>query len=176
MTRRLSLAGQLLALQVVIICVVLVGVTAVTVAQSTHGRPGVRGPAGAGGRRDAGRTRARSGTPMDDGEVAYVRDRGRGHAQQLGLRVGRGGARADRTVIASADPDELGGRYDVGDSTVLEGRSAGSGERPFDGSPGRGGHGADPDRPDGGDRRLRRRHRGSTRRSWTGWRRPPRTC
>ena len=35
MTRRLSLAGQLLALQVVIICVVLVGVAAVTVAQST---------------------------------------------------------------------------------------------------------------------------------------------
>jgi two-component system CitB family sensor kinase len=34
-TRRLSLAGQLLALQMVIICVVLVGVTAVTVAQST---------------------------------------------------------------------------------------------------------------------------------------------
>ena len=35
MTRRLSLAGQLLALQVVIICVVLIGVAAVTVAQST---------------------------------------------------------------------------------------------------------------------------------------------
>jgi two-component system, CitB family, sensor kinase len=35
--RRLSLAGQLLALQVVIIFVVLVGVTAVTVAQSTLG-------------------------------------------------------------------------------------------------------------------------------------------
>jgi sensor histidine kinase regulating citrate/malate metabolism len=36
-TRRLSLAGQLLALQVVIIFVVLIGVTAVTVAQSTSG-------------------------------------------------------------------------------------------------------------------------------------------
>src|SRR5215218_8241260 len=36
-TRRLSLAGQLLALQVVIIFVVLVGVTAVTVAESTLG-------------------------------------------------------------------------------------------------------------------------------------------
>src|SRR3712207_1095996 len=35
-TRRLSLAGQLLALQVVIICVVLVGVASVTVAQSTE--------------------------------------------------------------------------------------------------------------------------------------------
>ena len=35
-SRRLSLAGQLLALQVVIICVVLVGVAAVTVAQSTQ--------------------------------------------------------------------------------------------------------------------------------------------
>ena len=33
MNRRLSLAGQLLALQVVVICVVLVGVAAVTVAQ-----------------------------------------------------------------------------------------------------------------------------------------------
>ena len=37
MTRRLSLAGQLLALQVVIICVVLVGVAAVTVAQTLQG-------------------------------------------------------------------------------------------------------------------------------------------
>src|SRR4051812_34130717 len=37
MSRRLSLAGQLLALQVVIVCVVLVGVTAVTVAQSATG-------------------------------------------------------------------------------------------------------------------------------------------
>jgi len=36
-TRRLSLAGQLLALQVVIICVVLIGVAAVTVAQTIEG-------------------------------------------------------------------------------------------------------------------------------------------
>ena len=36
-TRRLSLAGQLLALQVVIICVVLIGVAAVTVAQTIQG-------------------------------------------------------------------------------------------------------------------------------------------
>src|SRR5918993_66359 len=35
-SRRLSLAGQLLALQVVIIAVVLIGVSAVTVAQSTQ--------------------------------------------------------------------------------------------------------------------------------------------
>ena len=43
MNRRLSLAGQLLALQVVIVCVVLVGVAAVTVAQSTQRAEEVEG-------------------------------------------------------------------------------------------------------------------------------------
>ena len=73
MTRRLSLAGQLLALQVVIICVVLVGVTAVTVAQSTKRRrseiEGRRAQAVA-------ETLANSRALRDavaDGEVAYVR-------------------------------------------------------------------------------------------------------
>ena len=43
MTRRLSLAGQLLAMQVVIVCVVLIGVAAVTVAQSTERAAEVEG-------------------------------------------------------------------------------------------------------------------------------------
>ena len=43
MTRRLSLAGQLLALQVFIICVVLLGVAAVTVAQTIQGAHEVEG-------------------------------------------------------------------------------------------------------------------------------------
>jgi len=42
--------------------------------------------------------------------------------------------RADRTVLATADPEELGARFDVGDSTVLAGRSW-TGERPLDGNP-----------------------------------------
>jgi two-component system CitB family sensor kinase len=43
-------------------------------------------------------------------------------------------ARADRRVIASADPSELRRRYDIGDSTVLSGRGW-LGERTVDGSP-----------------------------------------
>ena len=157
MTRRLSLAGQLLALQVVIICVVLVGVTAVTVAQSTQraqefeGRraqavaetlaelPGARAV-------DAGRPEL----------AAYVRvaaETTRSNSGSASVVV----ADADRTVLASADPAELA----TGATTSATARCSSGrgwiGERHVDGTPGRGGDGADPDRPPAGDRRLRRR-------------------
>ena len=121
MTRRLSLAGQLLALQVVIICVVLVGVAAVSVAQSTQRAEqfeGRRASAVAETLANARATRA----ALDRGEDDYIR------VAAESLRSASGSesivvALADRTVIATADPGQMGTRYDLGGSTVLEGRS-----------------------------------------------------
>jgi sensor histidine kinase regulating citrate/malate metabolism len=68
-----------------------------------------------------------------DGEVAYPRiaaETTRTNSGSASVVV----ARPDRTVIASADPGELRGRYDVGDSTVLDGVGW-RGERQFSGRP-----------------------------------------
>jgi sensor histidine kinase regulating citrate/malate metabolism len=121
MIRRLSLAGQLLALQMVIVCVVLLGVAAVSVAQSMQ-----RGAEFEGRRAaevaetiaNAGATRA----AMAEGETEYIR------VVAESLRSASGAesvvvARADRTVIATADPEQMGSTLDIGDSDVLEGRS-----------------------------------------------------
>ena len=132
MTRRLSLAGQLLALQVVIICVVLVGVAAVTVAQSTKRAQDIEGRRAlvvAETLANASATRH----AMEIGEVRYLRvaaEVSRSNSGSASVVV----ADSVRTVLATADPEELGGRFDVGDSTVLAGRSW-TGERPFDGAP-----------------------------------------
>jgi sensor histidine kinase regulating citrate/malate metabolism len=130
--RRLSLAGQLLALQVVIICVVLVGVTAVTVAQSTKGAQeteGRRALVVAETLANASATRS----AMAEGEVRYLAtaaEVARSNSDSASVVV----ARADRIVLATADPEELGDRFDVGDSTVLDGRSW-TGDQAFDGRP-----------------------------------------
>ena len=121
MTRRLSLAGQLLALQVVIICVVLVGVTLVTVAQSTQRAEefeGRRAQAIAETLANARSTRQ----AIEADQVIALRVIAEGFRSTSGsdsVVV----ARADRTVVATADPGELGARYDLGASTVLEGNS-----------------------------------------------------
>jgi len=131
-SRRLSLAGQLLALQVVIICVVLVGVTAVSVAQSDKSARDFEGRraqavaeslAGSRALRDA----------VDRGTLSYVRvaaETTRTNSGSASVVV----ATPDRTVLASADPAELRRRYDVGDSTVLRGVGW-RGERSFNGNP-----------------------------------------
>jgi two-component system CitB family sensor kinase len=119
--RRLSLAGQLLALQVVIICVVLVGVAAVSVAQAMQRGEqfeGRRATAVAETLANARATRA----AMDHGEVEYIR------VAAENMRSASGSesivvATADRTVVATADPAQLNTRYDIGESTVLAGRS-----------------------------------------------------
>ena len=132
MNRRLSLAGQLLALQVVIICVVLVGVAAVTVAQLTKGAQETQGRRALA----AAETLANSRTfaaAVADGEVALVRLQAENNRSVIGS-ASVVVAQADRTVLASADPDQLGDRFDVGGSTVLRGRSW-VGERPFAGDP-----------------------------------------
>ena len=124
-TRRLSLAGQLLALQVVIICVVLVGVAAVTVAQSTQARAGVPR---AGGRCRVAETLANSRAlrdAVDDGGVAYVR---------VAAESTRSVSGSASVVVALRRPDghrqrrprrSWASRFDVGDSTVLDGRALG---------------------------------------------------
>jgi two-component system, CitB family, sensor kinase len=131
-TRRLSLAGQLLALQMVIVCVVLVGVGAVTVAQSTEAAQDVqsrRARVVAETLADASATRR----AMAEEEIRYLRvaaEIARSNSGSDSVVV----ADADRTVLATAAPEELGTRFDIGDSTVLEGRSW-TGDRPFDGEP-----------------------------------------
>jgi two-component system CitB family sensor kinase len=121
MTRRLSLAGQLLALQVVIILLVLVGVAAVTVAQSTQRAEEFevrRAQAIAETLANARATRE----AMAEDEVIALRVTAESFRSTSGsdsVVV----ARADRTVVATADPSELGARFDLGASTVLQGNS-----------------------------------------------------
>ena len=166
MSRRLSLAGQLLALQVVIICVVLVGVTAVTVAQSTHGAQEFRG----GGRRRSPRRWPTPGSlrdAVDDNEVDYVRvaaETTRTNSGSASVVV----ARADRSVMASADPADLRRpvrhRRQHGARGPRLGRGAAVRRQP-----GRGGDGADPDRSPPRGRRVRGGHPAVPVASWTGW-------
>ena len=132
MTRRLSLAGQLLALQVVIICVVLVGVAAVTVAQSTKRAQDTEGRRALSVAETLANARVFR-EAVDERGFAYVRiaaESTRSVSGSASVVV----ALADRTVIASPDPAQRGTRYDIGDSTVLTGRSW-VGERSFDGAP-----------------------------------------
>jgi sensor histidine kinase regulating citrate/malate metabolism len=130
--RRLSLAGQLLALQVVIIFVVLVGVTAVTVAQSTLGAHEFEGRRAQAIAEALASSRALRDS-LADGGVAYARvaaETTRANSGSASVVV----ARPDRTVLASADPSELGRRYDLGDSPVLNGVGW-VGERDVNGRP-----------------------------------------
>ena len=127
MSRRLSLAGQLLALQVVIICVVLVGVGAITVAQSTErasDAEGARARALAesmtGGRVLRGIFEA-EGQQLSDRALRFLRSTAESRRVDSGAQSVVIGT-ADGTVLASADPSELGERLAMGESTVLEGR------------------------------------------------------
>ena len=118
---RLSLAGQLLALQVVIICVVLVGVGAVSVAQATQRAEDSESSRALAVAETLANTRVVR-EAMADGEEADVRvaaESTRSVSGSASVVV----ARADRTVIASADPAQLETRLDLGESTVLEGRA-----------------------------------------------------
>jgi two-component system CitB family sensor kinase len=120
-TRRLSLAGQLLALQVVIICVVLVGVAAVTVAQLTQGAEQTEGRRALAIAETLANARVTREAMAND-EVDYLRvaaEVSRSNSGSASVVV----ARNDRTVVASADPAQLDTRLDLGESTVLEGRS-----------------------------------------------------
>jgi sensor histidine kinase regulating citrate/malate metabolism len=120
-TRRLSLAGQLLALQVVIVCVVLVGVAAVTVAQSTQRAEQTESARALEVAETLSNSRA-TRAALERNQLAYLRiaaENSRGYSGSQDVVI----ARADRTVLASADPGRLGKALDLGGSTVLEGRS-----------------------------------------------------
>jgi two-component system CitB family sensor kinase len=119
--RRLSLAGQLLALQVVIICVVLLGVAAVSVAQSTQRAEDTESRRALAVAETLANTQAIRAAMAED-SVAYVRiaaENTRSVSGSESVVV----ARVDRTVIASADPAELDTRLPLANSTVLEGRA-----------------------------------------------------
>ena len=121
MTRRLSLAGQLLVLQVVIVCVVLVGVAAVTVAQSMQGAEEVEGRRAVEIAETLANSRA-TRAALELGRVEYIgitAEESRSTSGSDDVVV----AEADRTVLASADPELLGRPLDLGASRVLEGRS-----------------------------------------------------
>lgn len=136
MSRRLSLAGQLLALQVVIISVVLVGVGAITVAQSTERASDAEGSrARALAESMAGTRVLRSifeaeGQEPSDPALRLLRSTAESRRVDSGAHSVVIGT-ADGTVLASADPSELGTRLDMGESTVLAGRGwSGVRERP----------------------------------------------
>jgi sensor histidine kinase regulating citrate/malate metabolism len=125
-SRRLSLAGQLLALQVVIVCVVLVGVAAVTVAEYTQGAADFENRRAQAIAESMAASRAlratldEAGPRLSEPAVRYVRtaaEAKRNDSDSQSVVVGT----ADGTVVASADPSELGARLDMGESTVLDG-------------------------------------------------------
>ena len=124
MSRRLSLAGQLLALQVVIICVVLVGVAAVTVAQSTEraSDEASRRALVLAESMAAGRTLriALDHDVLPESSVRLLRTVAESERNRSGSESVVVGT-ADGTVLASADPSELGDRLDMGGSRVLAG-------------------------------------------------------
>ena len=123
MTRRLSLTGQLLALQLVIISLVLVGVAAVTVVQSTarfRETEGRRTQAVA--ETVAANQQVRGALASADANLTLLRS-----TAERDRRVSGSSfvviTRPDRTVVASPDPDQLGRPLDLHGSPVLNGRS-----------------------------------------------------
>ncbi len=123
MTRRLSLTGQLLALQLVIISLVLVGVAAVTVAQSTarfRDTEGRRALAVA--ETVAANQQVRGGLSSVDASLTLLRstaESARAVSGSTYVMI----TRPDRTVVASPDPDRLDRQLDLNGSPVLAGRS-----------------------------------------------------
>jgi sensor histidine kinase regulating citrate/malate metabolism len=120
-TRRLSLTGQLLALQVVIICIVLVGVAAVSVAQATQRAEGVEGRRAQAVAESLANGRAFRAA-VQNGTLAFVRVAAE-NARSASLSESIVVADAERRVLASSDPTLVDHRLDLGESDVLAGRS-----------------------------------------------------
>src|SRR3954449_10782520 len=113
-------------------CVVLVGVAAVTVAQSTKRAQETEGRRALSVAETLANAQAVRGA-IEDGAIAYIRvaaESTRSVSGSASVVV----ADAGRRALASADPDQLDHRIEVGDSTVLGGR-AWVGARPYEGSP-----------------------------------------
>ena len=122
MTRRLSLTGQLLALQLVIISLVLVGVAAVTVAQSTarfRETEGRRTQAAA--ETVAANQQVRGALASAGANLTLLRSTAES-ARRVSGSTFVVITRPDRTVVASPDPDQLDRPLDLHGSPVLTGR------------------------------------------------------
>jgi two-component system CitB family sensor kinase len=116
--RRLSLAGQLLALQLVIVSIVLVAVAAVSLAQSdatfraTEGRRALSAA-----ERVASEDTVRYAleNPRDIGAAQERADDAQSVSASSYVTI----ARADRIVIASPDPNQVRSKLDLHGSPVL---------------------------------------------------------
>ena len=121
MLRKVSLAGQLLVLQLVIVLVVLVAVAAVSVAQAQASFREVQGRrviAAAERAAATGAVRQHLLKPAWRIPLAATVDGHRDQADASFAIV----AGADRRILASTDPTQIGRRLDLHGSNVLQGR------------------------------------------------------
>ncbi|MGO4188170.1 sensor histidine kinase [Pseudarthrobacter sp. TAF60_1] len=120
----MSLAGQYLLLQLLIVLAVLVAVVAISLAQSAATFERIEGrralsAAEALGNNPAVRALLPSAEPRGSASLAAVAESVRtvSGSSQVAL------AQLDRTVVASSDPNLLGNPLDLGASRVMEGRA-----------------------------------------------------
>src|SRR5918995_2769141 len=120
----MSLAGQYLVLQLLIVLAVLVAVVAISLAQSAAAFERIEGrqalsAAEALGSNPTVRTLLPSAEPREGAALPAVAEsvRSVSGATQVAL------ARLDRTVVASSDPSLLGQPLELGESRVMLGRS-----------------------------------------------------
>jgi two-component system CitB family sensor kinase len=122
MVKKVSLAGQLLLLQLGIVLVVLVAVSAVSVAQAQAGFREVQGRRVIAAAERAAATatvRDHFGEPAWRAAQAAIVDSYRQHADaSYALLVG-----ADRRIVTSTDPEAVGRPADLHGSNVLQGRA-----------------------------------------------------
>ncbi|HEY3261814.1 MAG TPA: ATP-binding protein [Pseudonocardiaceae bacterium] len=121
MRRRMSLAGQLLALQLVIVSIVLLAVAAVSLAQSAANfrateTPKVRSAA------EAVAAQAAVRLALEDPEHTAIAQEAAGNAASLSGATYVIIAKPDRTIIAGPDPGLLEQQLDLHGSPVLSGR------------------------------------------------------
>ena len=120
----MSLAGQYLVLQLLIVLAVLVAVVAISLAQSAATFERVEGrralsAAEALGNNPAVRELLPAAEPREGAALPAVAEAVRtlSGSSQVAL------AKQDRTVVASSDPSLLGGKLDIGASRIMEGRA-----------------------------------------------------
>ncbi|WP_308932067.1 ATP-binding protein [Arthrobacter sp. SLBN-112] len=120
----MSLAGQYLLLQLLIVLAVLVGVVAISLAQSAAAFERTEG------RRALSAAEALGGNPVVRELLPDTEPRGGAvlPAVAESVRIVSGSSRValaklDRTVVASSDPSLLGEPLELGESRVMEGRA-----------------------------------------------------
>lgn len=120
----MSLAGQYLVLQLLIVLAVLVGVVAISLAQSAATFERVEGrralsAAEALGNNPTVRALLPDAEPRTGSALPAVAESVRTVSGSAQVTL----ARADRTVVASSDPNLLGRQLELGPSRVMEGRA-----------------------------------------------------